>query len=142
LDEENKQFAQGLQNVLLIVPNSDNPLFGGRDELIRAFFGEDTYVITFDRQTGEAVKEEWKFSPKGKFLRLWNDGKPRFTRTSAVLLLKGHVRVSDGQIDVSCFVLHNPFASASVPADIWGDFPQFIVDGNVMRWTDGTAPWG
>jgi hypothetical protein len=144
LDQANQQFAVGHANVLVIVTNSDNPLFGGRDELIKAFFGEDTYQITYNRQTGETVDERSVFSPRGKFLKLWGNSTPRFTRTAAVVRLREASRTERGQswIEPEWVVLHNPFCPNPVRPNLWGDRPQLVVDGDVMRWTDGSPAMG
>lgn len=97
LDQANEQFAVGHANVLVIVTNSANPVFGGRDELIKALFGEDVYQITFNRQTGETVDERSVFSPRGKFLTLWANSTPRYTRTAAVVRLREAYRTERGR---------------------------------------------
>jgi hypothetical protein len=117
--------------------------------LIRAFFGEDVVEITFNRDTGETVGEQVKFSPRGKFLRIWEGRKPRFTRIGAVVRLREHLaeRRSDADefrvwIEPRWVVLHNPFCPNPIPPNIWGDCPQFLADGDVMRWSDGAAVFG
>src|SRR5688572_26957694 len=66
LDEGNRQFASGRANVLVIVTNASNRFFGSRDDLVRAFIGEDLYQIVLNKQTGETIREGTVFSTDGK----------------------------------------------------------------------------
>ena len=78
------------------------------------------------------------FYPDGKFLKRWPD-RPRFTRTSAVVCIE-ELLVTRGMsawIEHRCIVVHNPHAQVKLPTDIWGQFPQFLEDGDSWRWSDG-----
>jgi hypothetical protein len=81
-------------NILFIAPTLRTRVFDHRYQLIRAFFGEEKITMQIDRSLGTAVGEpELAFFPEGKFLRtrlpngraLKPDGKPGFTRVSAVV---------------------------------------------------------
>ena len=144
LDQANKQFAKDARNVLVIVPLVDMPIFAGRAPFMRAFYGDEKIVFTIDRKTGRAVGEpEARFVTEGKFMKLWPE--PRFTRTGAVVCLRESFSdIGDGddyrvEAQRSFFVLHNPNCPNPIPSDVWGDSPQFIIDGDVMRWTDGKS---
>ena len=142
LDVANSEFAKGKQNALILVTDCSNPLLGGRDDLVKAFFGEDVLQIMFNRQTGEPVEERVVFSPKGKFLKHWDEGKPRFTRTSVVVRLRERLVEGDGRreqwIEPRWLSSDNPYCPDEIPSVVWGDCPQLIVDGECHA-MDGRA---
>lgn len=140
VEASNQQFAKGRHNVLVIaVDRHDNPWLAPEEDLVAALFGSNVLQINFRRDTGEPVSQELRFSPSGKFLRVWDDARPRFTRVSAVLRLSEafvHREGVSGFIEPRWVVLHNPHCDYQLPQEIWGDAPQFVLDGEVMRWTD------
>jgi hypothetical protein len=132
IDQANKQFAEGAPNVLVVVTNTDNQFFGSRVDLVRAFIGED--------ELWEGVMP----SPRWKVSKVWDKGAPRFTRVGAVVRLREQLELCGGvsepvytTVEPRWVVLHNPFCPVPIPTDIWGDCPQLLVDGDVVRWTDG-----
>lgn len=146
VDNANKQFAEGKLNVLALVPLVDAPLLAGRREFVEAFLGEQKIVMTMDVKRGRAVGDpRAEFFPTGKLLKRWPDA-ARFTRIGAILVLKEFVKpldIVEGIFETirSWFVIHNPNCPNPVPADIWGDCPQLVLDEiegeTFMRWTDG-----
>jgi hypothetical protein len=66
----------------------------------------------------------------------------RITRIGAVLSLVERFRESgDGdafavQVEPSAFVVHNPHCPCPISTTLWGELPQLIVDGDVLRWSD------
>ena len=40
-------------------------------------------------------------------------------------------------IGLRAMALHNPYAYHPIPEDIFDEFPQFVTDGDKMKWTDG-----
>jgi len=154
LNEANRQFPKDGKNVLMIVPLVEMPILAGRAPFINAFYGDDRIVFTVDRVTGREVGEpENRFITDGKFLKLWpkeprDTREPRYTRVGAVVRLReGYRETGDGDdfrvtVTRHWFVLHNPNSPQPIPTGMWGDCPQFVEDGDVMRWTDDKPVMG
>jgi hypothetical protein len=145
VDEANRQFARGTRNLLFLVPTTRSRRLERR-ELIKAFFGQTKIVVPLDleRPGTRSGPAHTEFFAEGKLLKLWDRGRPRFTRISAVIAVReGFAYARNGVLpqDVSvihtCHVLHNPYCPCPAPQDIWGDSPQLVRDGDYMRWTDG-----
>jgi hypothetical protein len=148
LDRANKQFSDDGGNVLVFVPALRIPVFRLRDQLVRAFYGEEKIVIPIDPRVGGARGPASSvFFPEGKFLgtrdkkgRLIKpDGTPGFTRVSAVIVIEEKlVEDSDGYwVDHRVVVAHNPFAQCPVSPILWAAYPQLVRQGEDLIWTDG-----
>ena len=141
LDTANKQFADGRKNVVALVPLVEWPVLHGRAPYVKAFFGEEKIVFTVDKQNGGMVGEPYtRFIAEGKFLKLWPE--PRFTRTAIrERMLEENVFEEHftARVELSWFVLHNPYAPQPIPSAIWGECAQLVRDGEVIRWTDGAS---
>lgn len=142
LFDANKQFEKNQANVLVIAPLSDNPFLTARDLYVRAFIGENRFVMDFDPTRGRAVgPARAEFFANGQLVRLWPDT-PRYTRVGAVVGLRERIIEDGGDLPYvrrSWFVLHNPHAQVPISTELWGNCPQLVRDGDSMRWTDGSA---
>jgi hypothetical protein len=142
LEEANKQFAPKVRNVLLLVPELKVQLYNGRNQLVRALYGDTKITFFVDTQTGSAVSEpKPEFYPDGSLLKSWGDGpKPqRFTRVGAVVSLEEKPKEQhDGLflLEPKALVAHNPFAIRRIPTSIWRPYPQLLESGDRMEWTD------
>jgi len=141
LKEANRQFDKGARNLLILVPEFSPPL--DRMDLTEAFVAIPALTYDVDPVSGRAVtKPETKLYPEGGFLRIWgNEPTPRFTRLGGVLAIDECVRHrgNDCWMESNGLLVHNPAASEDtrIPTEIWGDTPQFMWAGDVLRWSDG-----
>jgi len=148
LERANEQFRDDCRNVLFLVPQLRISVFHLRSQLIRAFFGQEKMTFLMNTQTGSAEGPmELEFFPEGKFLNryrpdgrlLKSDGRPGYTRISAVVCVEERYADDENLIFHRMLVLHNPVARYSVPTNLWGDCPQFVLKDDKMLWTDGHA---
>lgn len=148
IESANKQFNDGVRNLLVIVPNFRIPVHILLGQITRAFFGDMSIRIPIDTGSGGPAGVAANFfKPSGHLLatRLPSekpfkpDNSPRFTRVSAILCIEEVPGVQS--IEYSVLVVHNPYAQLSISEGIWGGLPQFVRRGDQMIWTDGGSPW-
>lgn len=92
----NKQFDNNRPNILVIVPGLRMRVFGQREDVVRAAYGESKMIVPINVTTGEAGPRKWEFFPEGKFLNacrpdgkpLKEDGFPAHRRISAILCIE------------------------------------------------------
>jgi hypothetical protein len=142
VDEANRQFARDSRNLLFLAPTT-RTLLRERRELIKAFFGQTKIVpLDFERPGTRSGPAHTEFFAEGKLLKLWDRGRPRFTRISAVIAVReGFAYAHDGALPQNVSVTHVLRAPQSVlfpscAAGHLGGDPQLIRDGDFMRWTD------
>lgn len=151
LEQAAKQFAKGQPNVLVIFPRFMLPVTTSRRMILNAFYGQDMIHIPIDKTTGEATGSPYvAFRQDGHMLKVRrSEGKPRYTRVSAVLTIEPRVKdipLPSGRVlhlmvhDV--LVAHNPYAERPVSRAIWGDWPQLVHEDNSLCWTDGHSLTG
>lgn len=94
LKESAKQFQKGKCNILVLVPSLRTPVYACRGQLIKAFYGEERFVIDINTEKGCADSPaRLEFFSEGKFLKKWKpEGIPRFKRVSAVLTVEETLR--------------------------------------------------
>lgn len=147
--EANAQFEPGVCNLLVLAPELRVPVYLERDQLIRAFYGEQVISVPLDVDTGNvAGPTTVQFSPDGRFLNprnrkgklLKRDGMPACTRVGAVLCVEEWIAESGPPAVAHQILLaHNPYATDPIPQHIWGPTPQLIDVGQEMIdmvWTD------
>jgi hypothetical protein len=185
LRQANEQFAEGVANVLVVVPQFRTPVVNDRNQLIRAFIGEPAITWAVNMKTGAAVGEtETVFLPRGHLVRSRGraaDGtkekRPAFTRVSAVMTIepvladraskrsrftpeqleeagaRGDRRMlgealwealvvptspdNPTWVEHAVLVLHNPYAQRALDEAVFQSFPQLVLRGSEMIWTDG-----
>ncbi len=94
-----KQFNDDCPNILVIIPNLRNTLFGHRRDLLKAAYGESKLTFQVNRETGEGRPMEVKFFPEGKFLNtkrpggrlIKHDGFPAHRRVSVILCIEERI---------------------------------------------------
>jgi hypothetical protein len=139
LDEANKQFAPSNRNILVLVPALRSRVAAQRYQLIKAFLGEQKIVIPVSPSPLDTPQPaRLEFLPEGKFLRLWGLT-PRFTRVSAVVCVEPRLVDEDAAVymEHDALVLHNPYASVAASPANFGQCPQFLREGEYLRWSDG-----
>jgi len=101
LDAANRQFAEDVANILVLVPQLRTPISVDRAQLVSALYGEEKITRLIDMTTGGPVGDvATKFFPEGKFLRrrqpsgalVKRNGMPGFTRISAVIVIEEEMR--------------------------------------------------
>ena len=97
LDTANKQFADDVANILILVPQLRIPVAVLRRQLVTALYGEEKITCSIDTRTGgPAGPVNTKFFPDGRLLRrrrpsgAWVklNGMPGFTRISTVIVIE------------------------------------------------------
>ena len=143
LERANKQFSAGSINILFIAPKLSTP--ANNSMLTNAFYFVNKVIITFDNKTGNQIGPgRIKPFPEGQFLntRFEPDGKPRFTRVSAIICVEEILKSLNYepckmQIDHNVYILHNPHAINQAPRDIWEDYPQYYEhDDGYLKWSN------
>lgn len=153
LKKAQKQFQEGMRNVLFLVFFEDMRLYWPRDLMIRAFIGEERAAYNVDIRTyppkvdaviarfptGQLLNPNYPKPPSHLRRRI-----PHFTRISAVVLVQERF-CSKGffpEISHNVWIIHNPHADASVSPELWARYPQmFIREDGAMIWTDGYESW-
>lgn len=142
IDAANKQFSEENRNVLAIVPLVQFPMLSRRETFVTALLGEFKIALTINTRGGGVVgPPRTEFVPDGKLMKPWGN-EPRFKRVGAVVVLRetfsgfGFDDEPDIEVRRKWFAIHNPYATKPIPAEMWGDCPQLVVDGDAMRWTD------
>ena len=144
----NRQFDEGVANLLVVVPDLRLPVASFRSQITNAFYGEAGMAIPINVRTGGAAGP-WRhsFNPSGKFLQtalpdgrsVKPDGMPGYTRVGGVLSIEEKPGVD--QMEHSTILAHNPHASCPLYEADWADIPQFVRRGDDMQWTDGADPF-
>ena len=142
VDSANKQFNDDARNLLFLVPELRLSVFDRPRSLIKALYGQEVIAVPIDvRPGGPAGPERLEFKPDGKFLRtgIKDDGSRAFTRVSAVICVEENCKegknlINPVWIEHSALVVHNPYASKSVPDDLWGSCVQFAPENGILRW--------
>lgn len=139
LETANKQFRKDNRNILVLVPSLRLPLYNERGSLIRAFYGEERFVMSFDPKKAQAIGPATiEFFPKGRFLQFHKSkGKPMFTRTSLVVSVEEIFNETYSFVDHKILILHNPHAIKTCEGLYLGNFPEFKREENYMKWSDG-----
>lgn len=99
LASANRQFDDSGQNLLAIVPSLRTPVYGHREPLVRAAYGETKIVLRLNRATGEPSPPDIRFFPEGRFLRTTTptgksikpSGLPAMTRISGVVCIEEQI---------------------------------------------------
>lgn len=100
----------------------------------RLLYGQDVITAEFDPETGQTTRPRTVFEPSGELLRYkWK----RRTRISAVASLRTDTYCG-GPFNnlvrqVQFTVLHNCFALAHIPPNVFGGAEQFVPDENRGR---------
>ena len=100
LEAANKQFSDGMRNILVIEPRLRSSLCSDRHDLVKAAFGESSLTFLLNAETGEAGPMEMEFSANGKFFKrtlpngrpLKSDGFPAYRRISAILCIEERLK--------------------------------------------------
>lgn len=101
LKAANKQFAEDVPNILVLVPQLRRSVSTFRVQLVTALYGEEKITCPIDTRTGgPAGPVTTKFFPEGGLLRrrqpsgalVKRDGMPGFTRVSAVIVIEEEMR--------------------------------------------------
>lgn len=130
LQSANKQFSEKCQNVLIFaLPQLSNGPVGICCDnwpwpLIRSFYGDERLLTP---PMGQPVG---RFNPNGHFLKRFANV-PRFTRTSAVLVLEDF----GWYPKLQTLVLHNPYAKYPTAASTFRDWRQLLPVEGELRWS-------
>jgi hypothetical protein len=156
LDAASAKLKAGGRNLLLIALPLHN-LDAARHELVTALIGRQAFVVPIRRGGGidlDAGRAE--LIPDGRLVvthgrsgrPFKKDGRPRYTRVSAVLFVQEefrHQRRGDPNLanhwvaDHKVLVLHNPAAEVPISPEIWGRVPQWgptSVSRDTYDWND------
>jgi len=100
LEAANKQFTDGIRNILVIAPRLRSALCSDRHDLVKAAFGQSMIAFLLNAETGEAGPMKTEFSADGNFLKrrlsngrlLKRDGLPAYRRISAILCIEQRLK--------------------------------------------------
>lgn len=127
LKKANKQFSEGVRNLLVLTPQMSVPVtLTRRHPLEKAFVRATVISVPIDTRTGgPAGPMEFPFKQFGQFTRA---GKlpPRFTRLSGLLFLDELFSTSYSFVEHLALVIENPNAPLPLPRSIWKDIPVFF----------------
>lgn len=121
-------------NILFLAPRLRIPVRQDRNQLVKAFIGDDMFFVPIDTESGEASgSPEVRFVVNGALAKLHGaELKPRFTRLSAVVCLEDCL--TDGRVESAVAVIHNPYAPLALnPEDLRG-CTQLVRRGDAMYW--------
>lgn len=136
-----RQFATGETNVVVLVPALRTPVHEDRDQLLHAAIGEHVVLVPVTQGVGEGDDAQPGLQQNGKLAKLLSAGasvKSDLTRVSAVVTLEevwGSER-NPSDAGVKVVVVHNPFAEKPLDRSLFSGFPQWVLDGEDMYWTD------
>jgi hypothetical protein len=138
-----KQLEPGLANIVVIVPMLRTPVWMDRHQLVKATLGEWTMAVSVGMSPGAAaVEPEPVFLQEGKLAKLFPAGdgtmKALHRRVAAVVVIEEELRVVAAKpvVDHLVHAVHNPFATREAPERLFKGYPQLVVRGEGMLWTD------
>jgi hypothetical protein len=96
MDAANKQFSDGIANVLVIAPSLRRPMYSHRRDLLKAAFGQSKITWEINPRSGDIGPTKVRFFADGRFLStasssgrpLKADGFPAYRRISAILCIE------------------------------------------------------
>lgn len=128
LDEAHDQFANGVANLLVVVPVAKIPIHEHPDQLIRAFIGQEQIAIPINRRTGTGVgPARLEFTHDGALTSRrrtprepHTTSRPFYTRVSAVLCIEEvtELDTTPPWTDHRALLLLNPNAEIAMPSVI------------------------
>jgi hypothetical protein len=144
LQDASKKFKNDARNLVMMVGRLTIPGNAHRRFFSKAFYADQRWAVSVDKETGEPVSSRIEYLPDGLFLKKWGNEGVRHTKVSGVLWVEesikpyrflGRDRCSIAFHDA--LVMHNPNAQCALPEEPWGDCPQFVRRGDDLLWTDG-----
>jgi hypothetical protein len=142
IEEAGRQFRRGRANLLVVAPQLRTPVHLNPRQLCKAVLGEDVLVVPIALEHGaEAPPPRSGFLQNGKLARLHRapEGSvvPHLTRVSAVMTVEEVHRDTDDAMAIrhAAYVAHNPFAEVPIDPAVFRDLPQWLRDGDELRFT-------